>query len=397
MPPTYTSNNKIKKIATGDETGTWGTSTNTNFDLYDTAIDGVVSISLSGTSSTLTISDGAAASPDGRNKILILGGSPSGTHTITVSPNSVEKHYFIQNNTNQSVIITQGSGGNVTIAAGYSSVVYCDGAGSGAAVAEVFTKFKTTEFSAGTYTSAAALAVKPGTNSTSAIAFQTSGGTQIAAIDSTNSRFGVGSIAPTAPFSVSGANSISAPFGTGIHLIGDGITTSSRISIDGVGNAGWFLGRLCLGTASSPSAVLSSAFLSGFVGRGYLTSAYSTSDLGQVAIQAEENYTNSTAATGIAFSTTAPGSVVFQQVARIDGGGRFIIGQQVAGGLGNQASGPSVGIELQSTTRAILLSRMTTTQRNAMTAIKGMIIYNTDTDTFQGCYQISPSVLWKDL
>ena len=37
MPPTYTSNNKIKKIATGDETGTWGTSTNTNFDLYDTA------------------------------------------------------------------------------------------------------------------------------------------------------------------------------------------------------------------------------------------------------------------------------------------------------------------------------------------------------------------------
>lgn len=385
MPPTYTSNNKIKKIATGDETGTWGTSTNTNFDLYDTAIDGVVSISLSGTSSTLTISDGAAASPDGRNKILILGGSPSGTHTITVSPNSVEKHYFIQNNTNQSVIITQGSGGNVTIAAGYSSVVYCDGAGSGAAVAEVFTKFKTTEFSAGTYTSAAALAVKPGTNSTSAIAFQTSGGTQIAAIDSTNSRFGVGTIAPTAKFTVNANTaSIAAPSATGIHLISEDSGFSAKVVADGVGNAGWFTGRLCLGTASSPSAVLSAAFLSVFSGRGYLTSAYSTADLGQVAIQAEENYTNSTAATGIVFSTTAPGSVAFQQVARIDGGGRFIIGQQVAGGLGNQTSGPSVGIELQSTTRAILLSRMTTTQRDAMTPINGMIIYNTTTNTIQG-------------
>jgi len=385
MPPTYTSNNKIKKIATGDETGTWGTSTNTNFDLYDTAIDGVVSISLSGTSSTLTISDGAAASPDGRNKILILGGSPSGTHTITVSPNSVEKHYFIQNNTNQSVIITQGSGGNVTIAAGYSSVVYCDGAGSGAAVAEVFTKFKTTEFSAGTYTSAAALAVKPGTNSTSAIAFQTSGGTQIAAIDSTNSRFGVGTIAPTAKFTVNANTaSIAAPSATGIHLISEDSGFSAKVVVDGVSNSGWFTGRLCLGTASSPSAVLSAAFLSVFSGRGYLTSAYSTSDLGQVAIQAEENYTNSTAATGIAFSTTAPGSVAYQQVARIDGGGRFIIGQQVAGGLGNQTSGPSVGIELQSTTRAILLSRMTTTQRDAMTPINGMIIYNTTTNTIQG-------------
>ena len=385
MPPTYTSNNKIKKIATGDETGTWGTSTNTNFDLYDTAIDGVVSISLSGTSTTLTISPGAAANPDGRNKILILGGSPSGTHTITIDPPEVEKHYFIQNNTNQSVIITQGSGGSVTIAAGYSSVVYCNGAGSGAAVAEVFMKFKTTEFSAGTYTSAAALAVKPGTNSTSAIAFQTSGGTQIAAIDSTNSRFGVGTIAPTAKFTVNANTaSIAAPSGAGIHLIGEDSAFSSKVVVDGVGNAGWFLGRICLGTASSPSAVLSAAFLSAFAGRGYLASAYSTSDLGQVAIQAEENYTNSTAATGIAFSTTAPGSVAYQQVARIDGGGRFIIGQQVAGGLGNQTSGPSVGIELQSTTRAILLSRMTTTQRDAMTPINGMIIYNTTTNTIQG-------------
>lgn len=39
----------------------------------------------------------------------------------------------------------------------------------------------------------------------------------------------------------------------------------------------------------------------------------------------------------------------------------------------------SVGIELDSTTKAVLISRMTTTQRNALTAVNGMQIYNTTT------------------
>lgn len=387
MPPTYTSNNKIKKIVQGDETGAWGTTTNTNFDLYDTAIDGVVSISLSGTSSSLTISDGSAATPDGRNKILLFTGSPSGAHTVTVSPNSVEKHYFVQNNTSQNVIMSQGSGATVAVAPGYSTILYCDGAGSGAAVYEVITKFKATEFKGSTYTATGAIAVKPGSNSTSAIAFQGSSGTQIAAIDSTNGRFGVGSLPPTAPLSVSGANSISPPVGTGIHLVADGVNVNSTISIDGVNNSGSFLGRLCIGTASSPSACGAGSFLSVLCGRGYLSTAYPTSDLGRVVIQAEESFTNSSAATGISFYTTPIGAVASQAVARIDNAGRLIVGGSTS------ASGSSAGIELQSTTTALLLSRMTTTQRDAMTPINGMIIYNTTTNTIQG-YQNSA---WSNL
>lgn len=393
MPPTYTSNNKIKKIANGDETGTWGTSTNTNFDLYDTAIDGVVDITLSGTSSTLTISDGAAASPDGRNKVLVLGGSPSGTHTITVSPNSVEKHYYIQNNTSQSVVIAQGSGTTVTIAAGYSTIVYCDGAGSGASVKEIITKFKATEFNASTYTAAASLAVKPGSDSTNAIAFQTFGGTQVAALDTTNSRFCVGTVAPTAKLTISeNASSVTAPFGTLLHAVGANAAGGVRFSIDGIQNGPIYTGRICFGTAASPSAVLSASYLAALAGRGYLTTGYS-GDLGQVAIQAEESFTDSTAATGIVFVTTAPGSVTSNQVARINGRGQFVIGVQAAGGLANVPTNNSVGIELQSTTRAILLSRMTTAQRDAMTAVDGMIIYNTTTGTIQG-YQ---SGAWGNL
>jgi len=393
MPPTYTSNNKIKKIANGDETGTWGTSTNTNFDLYDTAIDGVVDITLSGTSSTLTISDGAAASPDGRNKVLVLGGSPSGTHTITVSPNSVEKHYYIQNNTSQSVVIAQGSGTTVTIAAGYSAIVYCDGAGSGASVKEIITKFKATEFNASTYTAAASLAVKPGSNSTNAIAFQTFGGTQVAALDTTNSRFCVGTVAPTAKLTISeNASSVTPPSGTLFHAVGANAAGGVRFSIDGIQNGPIYTGRICFGTAASPSAALSSSYLAALAGRGYLTTGYSN-DLGQVAFQAEESFTDSTAATGIVFVTTAPGSVTNNQVARINGRGQFVIGVQAAGGLVNVPTNNSVGIELQSTTRAVLLSRMTTAQRDAMTAVDGMIIYNTTTGTIQG-YQ---SGAWGNL
>lgn len=50
-------------------------------------------------------------------------------------------------------------------------------------------------------------------------------------------------------------------------------------------------------------------------------------------------------------------------------------------------SGVSVALEIQSTTQALLLPRMTTAQKNALTAIKGMVVYDTTTDTveaFQG-------------
>ena len=132
---TYTTNSGIKKIATGDESGTWGTSTNTNFDIIDRIAAGVGDITLSGTTHTLTTSDGSAS--DGQYHVLLLGGSPSGTNTITVAPNDAKRMYFVKNNSGQSAIFSQGSGGNVTVANGASAIIYCDGAGSGAAVVDL--------------------------------------------------------------------------------------------------------------------------------------------------------------------------------------------------------------------------------------------------------------------
>jgi len=135
MASTYTSNTGIEKIGAGEQAGTWGTTTNNNLDIIDRAINGVGSITLSGTTHTLTTSDGTLS--DGGFKVLVLGGSPSGTNTITISPNDQDKVYIVQNGTSQTATFTQGSGGNVSVPAGSKKIIFADGAGSGAAVTDV--------------------------------------------------------------------------------------------------------------------------------------------------------------------------------------------------------------------------------------------------------------------
>ena len=113
MPSSYTANLGVEKIGSGEQAGTWGTTTNLNLDIIDRAVNGVGAITLSGTSHTLTTTDGALS--EGGNKVLVLGGSPSGTNTITISPNDQDKMYFVHNNSGQTATFTQGSGGNVSI------------------------------------------------------------------------------------------------------------------------------------------------------------------------------------------------------------------------------------------------------------------------------------------
>ena len=136
MASTYTLNQGIEKPGTGEQSGTWGNTTNTNFDIIDRALSGVGAISLTGTTTTLTTTDGSLT--DGMYKVLVLGGSPSGTNTITIGDNTQDKVYFVVNNSGQEVIFTQGTGANATIANGAADIIYADGAGSGAAVASFF-------------------------------------------------------------------------------------------------------------------------------------------------------------------------------------------------------------------------------------------------------------------
>lgn len=132
MASTYTPNSGIEKIGTGEQSGSWGDTTNINFDIIDRAMSGVGTITLSGTTHTLTTSDGSAS--EGHYKVLILSGSPSGTNTITISPNDQGKMYVVYNDSGQTATFTQGSGGNISVANGKYGVIFADGAGAGAKV-----------------------------------------------------------------------------------------------------------------------------------------------------------------------------------------------------------------------------------------------------------------------
>jgi hypothetical protein len=141
MASTYTAAG-IELITQGEQAGAWGDTTNTNWELIEEMVGGVVSVALSSTSETLTTSDGASS--DGRHAVINFTGSPGGTCTVTISPNDMQKVYFALNNSDETVTLSQGSGANVNIAAGKAKIVYCDGAGAGAAVVDISSGFDAT-------------------------------------------------------------------------------------------------------------------------------------------------------------------------------------------------------------------------------------------------------------
>ena len=145
MASSYTANNGIEKPGVGEQEGAWGGTLNTNFDIIDRVLSGVGSISLSGTTHTLTTTDGTLT--DGMYRVLLFTGALGANNTVTISPNDQDKLYFVVNNTTDSgssgpysVIIKQGTGATVTVANGAFNIVYADGAGSGAAVVSLLSK-----------------------------------------------------------------------------------------------------------------------------------------------------------------------------------------------------------------------------------------------------------------
>jgi len=139
MPSTYTANGGIELPANGEQSATWGSTVNDNMSILDRITNGVGSISLAGTTHTLPTTDGTLS--DGQNRVLVLGGSPSGPNTITVTPNNGQHIYIIKNLSGQTATFTQGSGSNVSVLNGTTKIIYCDGGGSGAAVVDLTATF----------------------------------------------------------------------------------------------------------------------------------------------------------------------------------------------------------------------------------------------------------------
>ncbi len=145
MASTYTTGFGIEKIGTGEQSGTWGTTTNHNADILD-RIASYKAVALSGTTHTLTVREASPGSgtenlQDGMYRVIKFTGALGGNNTVTIAPNTSPAWFIIENATTDSgssgpytVILTQGSGANVTVQNGKNAIVYCDGAGSGAVV-----------------------------------------------------------------------------------------------------------------------------------------------------------------------------------------------------------------------------------------------------------------------
>lgn len=146
----------LEIITDGEKAGSWGDITSNNLRILERMASVAGGITLSGTTHLLTVADGSLS--EGHYGVLVLGGSPSGTNTVTISPNDSMRMFHVLNSSGQSAIFTQGSGGNVTVANGASAVIYCDGAGVGAEVVDLTSTFA----AAGTLADISALAVTDG-------------------------------------------------------------------------------------------------------------------------------------------------------------------------------------------------------------------------------------------
>ena len=139
MASTYVNDLRLNEMATGDQSGSWGTVTNTNLELIAEAFSyGTEAITTNADTHTTTIADGGT--DPGRSMFLKYTGTLDSACTITIGPNTVSKLWFIENATSgsQNIIIKQGSGATVTIASGKTKAIYSDGVGSGAKMVDAF-------------------------------------------------------------------------------------------------------------------------------------------------------------------------------------------------------------------------------------------------------------------
>ena len=130
---------RLTELATGEASGTWGETTNGNLELIAESFSfGTEAITTNADTHTTTIADGAT--DPGRSLFLKYTGTLDSACTITIGPNTVSKLWFIENATSGgfSIVISQGSGSNITIPNGQTKAIYSDGAGSGAAMVDAF-------------------------------------------------------------------------------------------------------------------------------------------------------------------------------------------------------------------------------------------------------------------
>jgi hypothetical protein len=125
MASTYSTNLKIELIGTGEQAGTWGTTTNSNLGTaLEQAIVGKADVTMSSATITLTLTNSNAAQ-DARAIYLNLTGSPGGAAVLEVP--AIEKPYIVKNGSDQQVTIKVSGQTGVPIPTLKTALVYNNG------------------------------------------------------------------------------------------------------------------------------------------------------------------------------------------------------------------------------------------------------------------------------
>lgn len=235
MPSTYSSNLKIELIATGEQDGTWGSTTNTNLGTaLEQAITGTGTVTFASADVTLSFASSNASQPF-RNIRLVLDGTTGGARNLIV-PN-IEKLYFIDNTTANTVTVKTTAGTGIAVPSGAKSVVYADGVN----VVEAVTHLNSPSFS-GTPTAPTALA---GTNSTqlATTAFATSAiNTAIGGLgtmstqNANNVNITGGSVAGITDLAVADGGTGASSFTANNVLLGNGTSSFQTVAPSTSGN-----------------------------------------------------------------------------------------------------------------------------------------------------------------
>ena len=136
MPSTYSNSLRLELIGTGEQAGTWGTTTNTNLGtLIEQAIAGYSTVTITDANYTLTPVSGAS------DQVRPMGLNITSSVTLTATRNIIvpttgydgvtpfTKLYVVRNATTggQSIVVKTAAGTGITIAHLATAIVLCDG------------------------------------------------------------------------------------------------------------------------------------------------------------------------------------------------------------------------------------------------------------------------------
>mgnify|MGYP000541180137 CR=1 FL=1 len=127
MASTPSTSLRLELMATGDQSGTWGDTTNTNLGtLLEQAITGVLSVA-QGDVANLTLTNTDYVSNQARNAVINLTGAMTANRNMVVP--TANKVYLVKNSTTGGFVVTvkTSAGTGVEVAPNTARWVYCDG------------------------------------------------------------------------------------------------------------------------------------------------------------------------------------------------------------------------------------------------------------------------------